>query len=110
MDKKILPSQAKSSKEEAVPSPCELSKTFKIDNELGLHARAAAQFVKIASRYRSEIKVQKDSREVNGKSIMGILTLAAAKGSKIRITTIGEDSSKAMDELGALIDNKFGEK
>ncbi len=77
---------------------------------MGLHARAAAQFVKIASRYRSEVKVQKDSREVNGKSIMGILMLAAAKGSKIRITTQGEDSDEALKELGGLIENKFGEK
>lgn len=89
--------------------PQDISKTYKINNELGLHARAAAQFVKIASRYQSEVKVQKDSREVNGKSIMGILMLAAAKGSSIRITASGSDAEEALKELGNLIENKFGE-
>jgi len=87
-----------------------ISKIFKIRNELGLHARAAAQFVKIASRYRSEVTVRKDSREVNGKSIMGILMLAAAKGSQIRITAAGDDAPEALTELGGLVESKFGEK
>lgn len=78
-------------------------------NDLGFHARAAAQFVKIASRYSADVKVQKDSRVVNGKSIMGLLMLAAAKGSQIRIVTEGGDSVEALAELGSLIDNKFGE-
>lgn len=77
---------------------------------MGLHARAAAQFVKIASRFSSEVKVQKDSREVNGKSIMGILMLAAAKGSHIRVTTEGDDCQEALTALEELIQNKFGEK
>lgn len=81
-----------------------------IQNELGLHARAAAQFVKVASRYHSNVHVKKDSRVVNGKSIMGILTLAAAKGSRIQISTEGEDSGEALTELGSLITGKFGEK
>jgi len=76
---------------------------------LGLHARAAAQFVKIASRFSAEIIVKKDSREVNGKSIMGILMLAAAKGSKISIRVAGADGSEALSALGELIENKFGE-
>lgn len=101
MVKKIFHSQAKSLRE---------TRTFKVTNELGFHARAAAQFVKMASRYRSEIQVEKDSRAVNGKSIMGILMLAASKGSHVKITTEGEDSSEALAELGALIENKFGEK
>ena len=87
-----------------------ISKTFKIQNHLGLHARAAAQFVKISSRFKSEVLVQKGSREVNGKSIMGILTLGAAKGSTISVHTIGDDAEAAMTELGQLIDEKFGEK
>jgi len=99
--------QEKSLKEE---TPDRVSKNFKIRNELGLHARAAAQFVKIASRYHSEILVQKDSHEVNGKSIMGILMLAAAKGSNISVTGIGDDSREALEELGTLIESKFGEK
>ncbi|MBI3541031.1 MAG: HPr family phosphocarrier protein [Deltaproteobacteria bacterium] len=90
-------------------APQDVSQTYKINNELGLHARAAAQFVKIASRYQSEVKVQKDSREVNGKSIMGILMLAAAKGSSIRITASGSDAEEVIKELGRLIESKFGE-
>ncbi len=86
------------------------SKSFLIRNELGLHARAAAQFVKIASRFASEVKVIKDSREVNGKSIMGILMLAAAKGSQIQVMTEGDDSQEALTALEELIENKFGEK
>jgi len=81
-----------------------------IGNELGLHARAAAQFVKIASRYTSEITVEKDSRDVNGKSIMGILMLAAAKGSKITVKAEGADAGEALSALEELIQNKFGEQ
>lgn len=87
-----------------------VSQSFKIENELGLHARAAAQFVKIASRYQSEILVAKNKKEVNGKSIMGILMLAAAKGSEIHVTAEGIDAGDAVKELGQLIQNKFGEK
>jgi phosphocarrier protein len=108
MAKKISHWQERSSRGTARPK--QFSKIFKIENELGLHARAAAQFVKIASRYRSEVLVRKDSREVNGKSIMGILTLAAARGSQIRITAVGEDSQEALAELGSLVESKFGEK
>lgn len=105
-----MPSQEKSSKGTAGRSPKEASKNFLIKNELGLHARAAAQFVKIASRFASEIKVFKDSREVNGKSIMGILMLAAAKGSHIRILAEGDDATDALAALEELIENKFGEQ
>lgn len=80
-----------------------------ISNELGLHARAAAAFVKIANRFRSNITVKKESVSVNGKSIMGVLMLAAPKGTPIEVTTSGPDADKAMAELGALIENKFGE-
>lgn len=110
MAKKTSPWPAKSSREAVSDLAGRRSKNFKIDNELGLHARAAAQFVKIAGRYRSEVLVQKDSCEVNGKSIMGILMLAAAKGAQIRITVSGDDSHEALQELGTLIENKFGEK
>lgn len=108
MVKKTSPWQARSLKETATARL--FSRSFKIQNELGLHARAAAQFVKIAGRYRSEVRVEKDSRVVNGKSIMGILMLAAAKGSQIRITTEGEDAREALSELGGLIEGRFGEK
>lgn len=84
-------------------------KTFIISNELGLHARAAASFVKIANRFRANITVKKDSVSVNGKSIMGVLMLAAAKGTEIIIEADGSDESDAIQELGKLIEAKFGE-
>lgn len=87
-----------------------LRKKFIISNELGLHARPAAQLVKIANRYKSNIILYKDDREVNGKSIMGILMLAAPKGSEIEIAAEGDDAEAAVHELGDLIDNKFGER
>ncbi len=95
------------SKEALLPT---LKKKFTISNELGLHARPAAQLVKIANRYKSNITLYKDDREVNGKSIMGILMLAAPKGSEIEIAAEGEDAESAVKELGELIDNKFGER
>jgi phosphocarrier protein len=87
-----------------------ISKTFIIPNQLGLHARAAASFVKIANRFRSNISVKKDSVSVNGKSIMGVLMLAAAKGTAITIETSGDDESDAIIELAKLIEGKFGEE
>jgi phosphocarrier protein len=83
---------------------------FTIVNSLGLHARAAAQLVQLANRFRCEIHVEKDGMEVNGKSIMGVLTLAAAKGSTITVSTEGEDADGAMAALAKIIENGFGEK
>ncbi len=85
-------------------------RTFLIVNALGLHARAAAQLVQAANRYRCEIHVEKDGMQVNGKSIMGVLTLAAAKGTHILVTTDGEDAVEAMDALAKVIEAGFGEK
>jgi len=85
------------------------SKEFTIKNRLGLHARAAAQLVQTANRFASEITVQKDDLEVNGKSIMGLLMLAAPQGSKIVISVSGTDAENAMDAIGRLIDDGFGE-
>ena len=87
-----------------------ISNTFVISNELGLHARAAAAFVKIANRFRSGITVKKDSVAVNGKSIMGVLMLAAAKGTEITVEADGSDEAEAIKELGSLINAKFGEE
>ena len=84
-------------------------RSFVIVNTLGLHARAAAQLVQAANRFRSEIHVEKDGMEVNGKSIMGVLTLAAAKGSSILVTIEGEDAETAMVALAKMIENGFGE-
>src|SRR6516164_8970720 len=87
-----------------------LEKELTIVNRLGLHARPAAMFVRIASRYRSEIWVSKEGEEVNGKSIMGLMMLAAGQGSKLRIRCQGLDAEKAMEELEALVNAKFNEE
>ena len=86
-----------------------VNKEFVIKNKLGLHARAAAQLVQSCNRFRSEITVKKDAVEVNGKSIMGILMLAAAQGSRITLVIDGEDEQQALETLGQLIDDGFGE-
>lgn len=108
MVKKTSPLPEKSSKDPA--DPAEVAQEFLIRNALGLHARAAALLVKITSRYRSEITLRKDSLEVNGKSIMGVLMLAAGRGSKIVVRAKGEDAQEVMAEIGRLIENQFGEK
>jgi phosphocarrier protein HPr len=87
----------------------ELTHNFIITNALGLHARAAASFVKIANRFRSEITVVKGDTRVNGKSIMGVLMLAASKGTEIAVTAKGGDAKEALEALGMLIEDKFGE-
>jgi phosphocarrier protein HPr len=84
--------------------------TFTIRNRLGLHARAAALLVKTANRFVSEVTIEKDGLEVNGKSIMGILMLAASKGTKITLKVEGRDSVQAIQTLGKLIESKFGEE
>jgi len=84
--------------------------TFTIKNRLGLHARAAALLVKTANRFTSEVTLEKDGLEVNGKSIMGILMLAVSKGSKITLKVNGKDSAQAIQVLGRLIEDKFGEE
>jgi len=83
---------------------------FTIKNRLGLHARAAALLVKTANKFDSEVTIEKDGLEVNGKSIMGILMLAASKGTKITLKVEGRDSVQALQTLGRLIENKFGEE
>ncbi len=85
------------------------ARTFVIVNTLGLHARAAAQLVQCANRYKAEVLVEKDGQEVNGKSIMGVLTLAAAKGSSISVTIEGDDAERSMEALAKVIESGFGE-
>ena len=84
-------------------------KTFTIKNKLGLHARAASQFVQVANNFDADIFVTKNGQEVNGKSIMGILILAAAKGTQITVRAAGSDADGAVAALGELIDQGFGE-
>lgn len=80
-----------------------------IVNALGLHARAAARFVQLAGRFRSKVRVSRDGRQVDGKSIMGILLLAAAKGAVISISADGLDEADALQSLVALVRTGFGE-
>ena len=88
----------------------EVEQRFVIGNELGLHARAATRLVQIANRFTAEVEIEKDGQAVNGKSIMGVLMLMAAKGSTIIIRSSGEDASEAVVALGILIKNKFDEE
>jgi len=78
-------------------------------NQLGMHARAAAKFVHLATRYEARVKVARDRREMDGKSIMGILLLAAARGSTITISAEGVDEHDAVAALAALVETGFGE-
>ena len=82
---------------------------YEIVNRLGLHARAAAQLVQTANRFLSDVMIEKDCNEVNGKSIMGLLMLAAPQGSKINVTVSGEDAEEAIKVIGTLINDGFGE-
>ena len=84
-------------------------RTLLIQNELGLHARAGTKFVQIASKFPCEITVTKASNEVNGKSILSLLTLMAPKGTTVTIRAKGDRADEAISALGALIDDKFGE-
>ena len=78
-------------------------------NQLGMHARAAARFVHLATRFEAQVKVARDSREMDGKSIMGLLLLAAARGTSITITANGADEAEAIAALAALVESGFGE-
>ena len=86
-----------------------ISKNIEIINKLGLHARAAAQFVQLASNYSAHIEIEKDNQRVNGKSIMGVMMLAAAKGSEITLHADGEDAEESINKLEELIKNRFNE-
>ncbi len=86
-----------------------ISRTVTVVNQLGMHARAAAKFVHLATRFESHVRVARDAREMDGKSIMGILLLAAACGSAITISADGADEGEAVDALTALVASGFGE-
>jgi len=87
-----------------------IERSFIIANELGLHARAATRLVQTANRFESEVEVEKDGTRVNGKSIMGVLMLVAAKGTEITVHAEGGDAREAIEAIGALIENKFDEE
>lgn len=86
-----------------------LSQSLKIVNKLGLHARAAAKLITLASGFEAEIRIRKGEREVNGKSMMGVLMLAAAQGSEITVLATGADAQAALDALSELVAGRFGE-
>lgn len=86
-----------------------ISRQVTIINKLGLHARAAAKLVSLASTFDSDIRVSKDGKSVNGKSIMGVMMLAASQNSSITITADGEDEQTAVEKLESLIADRFGE-
>ncbi len=87
-----------------------IQREVRIVNRLGLHARAAARFVHTANRFRARITVAHDGRSMDGKSILGILLLAASQGTRLTVSADGEDEAPAVEALTALIDGGFGEE
>jgi phosphocarrier protein len=86
------------------------TRVFEIRNQYGIHARPAALFVKTAARYDVDVLVEKDGNSVSGKSIMGLMTLEASKGSKLTVSATGLDAEQVLDELQALFETGFDEK
>ena len=87
-----------------------VTKSVEVTNALGLHARAAARFVHLATRFSSQIRVSRESKVMDGKSIMGILLLAAARGTTLTISADGPDEASAVDSLVQLVESGFGEE
>src|SRR5258708_255667 len=87
----------------------QMTKEFLVINKLGIHARPAAMFVKVANRFNCNIFVEKDGEKVNGKSIMGLMMLAAGPGSKLKVHAEGHDASQALSEIETLLNRKFDE-
>ena len=86
-----------------------MERVFTVNNRLGLHARPSAMFVKLCSSFRCEVWVEKDGEQVNGKSIMGLMMLAAGKGSRVKFIVTGEDAAQMLVEIDALFARKFDE-
>lgn len=86
-----------------------ISREVRISNRLGLHARAAAKLVGVASGYGADVVLEKQGQRVNGKSIMGVMMLAASQGTALQLSVDGDDETEALEALVALIDDKFGE-
>lgn len=91
------------------PNGAVIVRELVIENQSGLHARPASAFVKTANQYRAQIKVTKGEDSVNGKSIMGLMTLAAAKGTRLVVETSGDDAEEAADAIQTLVESKFNE-
>ncbi len=88
----------------------QMTKELTVSNKLGIHARPAAQFVKVANRFACNIFVEKDGEKVNGKSIMGLMMLAAGPGSRLTVYAEGNDASQALTEIESLLEKKFNEE
>jgi len=86
-----------------------ITQSVTIINKLGLHARAAAKFVTLASKFNCDVHLNRGTRSVNGKSIMAVMLLAASKGTDLKIVTCGDDEQEAIDSLITLINNRFDE-
>ncbi|MHB1307052.1 MAG: HPr family phosphocarrier protein [Limisphaerales bacterium] len=87
-----------------------VTKEVTVTNKLGIHARPASMFVKIATQYKCDILVEKDGETVNGKSIMGLMMLAAGPGTRLRVQACGDDAQNAITELESLVERRFGEE
>lgn len=96
-------------KSEAPTAPQQIIKELLVQNKMGIHARPAAMIVRITNRFKAEVFVEKDDEQVNGKSIMGLMMLAAGKGSMVRFIATGEDAADMLKELEGLFDRKFDE-
>jgi phosphocarrier protein HPr len=91
-------------------SSLERSKIFTVKNRLGLHARAAAIFVRLSNKFSSDIHLMKDGYTVDGKSILGVLSLAAIQGTRLEVVAKGDDADEAISEIEKLVDSGFGEE
>ena len=96
-------------KTEATPARQQVIKELVVQNKMGIHARPAAMIVRITNRFKSEVFVEKDDEQVNGKSIMGLMMLAAGKGSKVKFIVTGDDAAGMVAEIEALFVRKFDE-
>jgi phosphocarrier protein len=96
-------------KTEATPTSQQLSRELMVQNKMGVHARPAAMIVRITNKFKAEVFVEKDEEQVNGKSIMGLMMLAAGKGSKVKFIATGDDAAQMLAELEALFARKFDE-
>jgi phosphocarrier protein HPr len=94
---------------DTTPAGQAVIKELVVQNKLGIHARPAAMIVRITNKFKSEVFVEKDEEQVNGKSIMGLMMLAAGKGSKVKFLVTGEDAAQMVSELEALFSRKFDE-
>ncbi|MEO6876767.1 MAG: HPr family phosphocarrier protein [Opitutaceae bacterium] len=96
-------------KSDATSANSQLTKELLVQNKMGIHARPAAMIVRITNKFKADVFVEKDEEQVNGKSIMGLMMLAAGKGSKVKFLASGEDAAQMLEELEQLFTRKFDE-